>query len=51
MDFRCCNYELSLPQHSFGPATVMTLSYVGTSGRHQMTSVEANPGTKISAHF
>jgi len=37
------NYELSV-QHSFGSSTVFTLSYVGTTGRHQMTSFEANPG-------
>jgi hypothetical protein len=39
------NYELSV-QHSFGPATVATISYVGTTGRHQMTSIESNPGNQ-----
>ena len=37
------NYDLSI-QRQFGAGTVATVSYVGTSGRHQMTSVEANPG-------
>jgi len=44
------NYELSV-QHAFGAATVFTLSYVGTSGRHQMTSVEANPGDQALCLF
>ena len=44
------NYELSI-QHSFGPATIFTLSYVGTSGRHQMTSIEANPGNQALCAF
>jgi len=39
------NYELSV-QRSFGSATVATVSYVGTSGRHQMTTIEANPGNQ-----
>lgn len=37
------NYELSI-QRQFGASTVATVSYVGTSGRHQMTLVESNPG-------
>jgi hypothetical protein len=44
------NYELSL-QRSLGTATVATLSYVGTSGRHQMTSIEANPGNQALCVF
>ena len=44
------NYELSF-QRSFGEATVFTLSYVGTSGRHQMTSIESNPGNQSLCAF
>ena len=44
------NYELSV-QHSFGPATIFTLSYVGTTGRHQMTSIESNPGNQALCLF
>jgi Carboxypeptidase regulatory-like domain len=39
------NYELSV-QRSIGAATVASVSYVGTTGRHQMTSIEANPGNQ-----
>jgi len=39
------NYELSI-QRQLGSSTVATVSYVGTSGRHQMTSIEANPGNQ-----
>jgi len=37
------DFELSL-QRQFGPATVVTLSYVGTVGRHLLTFIESNPG-------
>ena len=36
-------FEASL-QRQLGPATVMTLSYVGTLGRHNPTFWESNPG-------
>ena len=39
------NYEFSV-QRSLGRASVLTVSYVGTAGRHQMTSVEVNPGNQ-----
>lgn len=39
------NYELSI-QHAFGSSTILTMSYVGTTGRHQMTSIESNPGNQ-----
>jgi len=44
------NYELSV-QRSFGKATVLTVSYVGTAGRHQMTSIESNPGNQALCLF
>lgn len=44
------NYELSL-QRSFGSSTVASLSYVGTSGRHLMTSIESNPGNQALCVF
>ena len=37
------DFELSL-QRQFGPATVVSLSYVGTVGRHLLTFIESNPG-------
>jgi hypothetical protein len=36
-------FNLSL-QRQLGPATVASLSYVGTTGRHLLTFLEANPG-------
>ncbi len=38
-------WELSL-QRQFGTQTVLTVSYVGTVGRHLMTLEEANPGNQ-----
>ncbi len=37
------NFELSI-QRQLGTSTVLTISYVGTTGRELTTSVEANPG-------
>ena len=37
------DFEFSL-QRQFGPATVLSLSYVGTVGRHLLTFIESNPG-------
>ena len=37
------DFELSV-QRQFGSATVMTLSYVGTTGRKLLTFMESNPG-------
>jgi len=37
------DFELSL-QRQFGSATVLSLSYVGTVGRHLLTFIESNPG-------
>jgi Carboxypeptidase regulatory-like domain len=37
------NFDLSL-QRRFGSSTVVTASYVGTVGRHNLTFIESNPG-------
>jgi len=39
------NYDLSF-QRQLGRATVLSVNYVGTSGRHQMTSIDSNPGNQ-----
>ncbi len=39
------NYELSV-QRELGAATVLSVSYVGTSGRHLLTLIESNPGNQ-----
>jgi hypothetical protein len=39
------NFELSI-QRQLGPATVLSLSYVGTVGRQLLSFVESNPGNQ-----
>jgi hypothetical protein len=39
------NYNLSI-QRQLGSSTVMTISYIGTAGRHLIAVQEANPGNK-----
>jgi hypothetical protein len=39
------NFELSA-QRALGTATVLSVSYVGTTGRHLMTLIESNPGNE-----